>query len=330
MYNRSECEDVIEKTSKILNENRDEWLNRYSDYGTQILKNLEIIKDKKTKFNEWAPLYLYMNVAKAKGNMYFSLRFQGQDVAELKVRNGEVIISTKGFGETNKRDFNYNTIMDITPWNSDQAKDFRSHFSNVDLKRTGLSGKGNDEHRLESLLLTEFSKKTGNSKALTGIQPVKLAGVARFQMPTPLTASNVARIKYSGASGGGIDILCRAGKGGGTRLCIMEVKDTNDSKEPPEKVIKQGLVYATFIRELLRSNCGQDWWNIFGFSGLISDRLVLYVASVMPAGQNDTTDFAREEFPIGQDCIILYYMYIQENDNAIMGIDTSLNSRTKK
>lgn len=101
-------------------------------------------------------------------------------------------------------------------------------------------------------------------------------------MCTPLKASNIKKIAYSGKNGGGIDILSRVGVGKATKLCVMEVKDENKKSEPPAKVIQQGLSYATFIRELLRSESGNAWWKIFGFNGKLPDHLELYVVCVLP------------------------------------------------
>ena len=145
-------------------------------------------------------------------------------------------------------------------------------------------------------------------------------------MPTPFSASgnNVEYIK----KGGGIDILARVGRGRGTTLCIMEVKDEYVKREPPEKAITQGLYYATFIRELLRSKCGNEWWNLFGFGGTVRKKLTLYVCCVMPfnkAGASDT-NFSRIRLPIGNDTIELHYMYFSEN-GKINRIETSLGAR---
>ncbi len=114
------------------------------------------------------------------------------------------------------------------------------------------------------------------------IQPVLMAKKARFQMPTPLKASEKGKISYAGV-GGGIDILARVGKGSGngTKLCIIEVKDEHSHKEPPKTAIKQALVYATFIRELLRSEQGilvEDFWARGGGSFKAQDMCCLRYA----------------------------------------------------
>ena len=180
------------------------------------------------------------------------------------------------------------------------------------------------------MLLTEFSKKSGKDKVLCNIQPVKLANVARFQMPTPLRASNIKKVEYACSYGGGIDILSRIGKGKATKLCIMEIKDENIAIEPPVKVIQQSLAYATFIRELLRSESGQEWWKIFGFSGKIPEQLELYVACVMPSIDNNDTSFANEIIKTAKDSFHLHCIYFQEKDNKIVDIVTSLKQCSVK
>ena len=159
------------------------------------------------------------------------------------------------------------------------------------------------------MLLTEFSKKSGKDKVLCNIQLVKIAGIARFQMPTPLYASDINNVKYAGPRGGGIDILSRVGTGSATKLCIMELKDENAPKEPPAKAIQQGLAYATFIRELLRSGCGQEWWKIFGFSSKLPGQLELYVACVMPFINNYNTSFANKI----SNHYLLWYSFLKIN-----------------
>lgn len=316
------CEQIITETQNLLFENQ-EWVHRYIDYGKAIFDNIERIKDKKRLFNQWAPLYIYMNVLGAKGTMPFSLRYLGQDIATLKVNKNDIIITTKNFAEKNMKYFGCDIDLDGIDWTSKEAAKFRKYFKS-NPKRINAAGKNNEEHRIESLLLTEFSKKNSKEKLICNIQPVKIAGISRFQMPTPIAASKVESLKYSGYSGGGIDILARIGTGGGVELSIMEVKDKNTSSEPPEKVILQGLSYATFIRELLRSDGGEDWWKIFGFKRRLPDKINFFVTCVMPSIENDDTTFSNFKIKINQDTFHLNYMYYIEKNNHITDFSTSL------
>ena len=107
----------------------------------------------------------------------------------------------------------------------------------------------------------------------------------------------------------------------------MELKDENVPQEPPAKVILQGLAYVTFIRELLRSKSGQEWWKIFGFSGKLPEQLELYVVSVMPSRKNiDENDrsFADVVIKTGEDSFHLDYLYFHQVNNKLVDIETSL------
>jgi hypothetical protein len=107
----------------------------------------------------------------------------------------------------------------------------------------------------------------------------------------------------------------------------FQLKDENKTQEPPAKVILQGLAYATFIRELIKSDSGQQWWRIFGFGGKLPRQLELYVVSVMPSRKNkDENDrsFADAIIKTGEDSFHLDYLYFHELDNNLVDIETSL------
>jgi hypothetical protein len=321
---KRECEIKVAEVQKLLLDNS-EWELRYGKYADDIELKSKIIKTNKQKFNEWAPLYLYMNVSEAKGTGKFSLRYLGQDVAILQVKStGSIIISTSIHNTTNERDFGCTIQLHNDDWRSKEAKAFRNHFSS-NPKRSKQSSKKNDEHRVESLLLTEFSKKSSKNKLLCNIQPVKLAGIARFQMPTPLSASNINKLNYSKSSGGGIDILSRIKKGNKSYLCIMEVKDENKPQEPPIKVLKQGLIYATFIMQLLRSKCGDKWWKLFGFNSKLPEHLELLVTCIMPSIGKNSISFTNEIITTGNVTFHPHYIYYEEEmNNNFLTFHTSL------
>lgn len=302
-----------------------EWKDRYAEYARLLLKNAKAVIAKKKLFNQFAPLFLYMNISNAKGSGIFSLRYAGQEVAELKVVDEDVRINTKKYDERNKRDFDCDVTLDNVIWNSIQASKFRRHFLDKPV-RTKNSKKGNEEHRCESMLLEEFSKRQSKGKLLLGIQPVRLFdGITRFQMPTPLTASG-NKIKYSGKSGGGVDILCRMGVGIKTKLCVMEVKDETLAKEPPSKAIKQAVAYAVFIRELLRSKSGNDWYKIFGFNRSVPDKLEIVASIAMPFNKALGSNFEKEEILLGDgDKLILHSVYFIEKERKLIAVNASFS-----
>jgi hypothetical protein len=318
---KNEFMQVIEETRLRLKKNS-EWRERYSGYAKEIMNNHSTIKSVRSSFHEWSPLKLYLNTTSAKAakhSVNFELRYLGQTVAKLtgNMDKGLKLSTTKKLEKTNLRDFDCNICLSSAEWDGKNAKQFRNYFKN----RTGArkaNPKRNEEHRLESQLLTEFSKTKSKEKPLLRIQPVTIAGV-RFPMPTPISASNHKAIKYSGTYGGGIDVLARTGKGGkATHLCIMELKDKNEKREPPKAAMKQAIAYVTFIRELLRSDAGPDWWNLFGFKGNVPEPLELYATCVMPSNDNNDYSFGNMELNIKRDIIKLHYIYFtEENGNKI-------------
>ena len=120
---------IVMKTQDLLTKNT-EWMQRYSSYSKSIIQNLPIIKDKKSKFNEWSKsnLFIYMNTTEAKSSMNFYLRYLGQDIAKLKIINNTVTISTKDFNDKNEKHFKYSVVLDDEDWTSTTAKELRKYF----------------------------------------------------------------------------------------------------------------------------------------------------------------------------------------------------------
>lgn len=305
--------EIVKYTQSLLTQSP-EWQVRYANYAKEILNKVEIIKSKKKLFRQFSPLFLYMNISEAKGGGTFSLRYAGQQVADLKVRENEVFISTKKYALNNKQHFNCEINLDDALWSSRQTTKFRKYFLTEPV-RSSQAKKANEEHRIESALLSEFSKKKSVDKKLLGIQPVRLFGeILRFQMPTPLTASG-NEVRYSGANGGGIDILCRKGSGANTALCVIEVKDETIAIEPPNKAIMQAISYAVFLRELLRSSGGKDWYRIFGFKRALPQNLKIIAAIAMPYNEKIKSDFEGIELSLGGlDKLKLHSIYFVEQD----------------
>lgn len=323
------CEVTKTNVLNLLHENK-EWESRYSLYGEKILRNEVRMVDKKKLFNEPKPFCLYSNITEAKGRLNFSLRFRGQDVATIRVdKDNQVLLLPK------KNSFEIGTPNSQLPWK--EATEYRKEFKDREKAMNEMGPDIQDEkckeHKLESMLLSEFSITKSADAALYNIQPVKLSKIARFQMPTPLSASKSGQITYSAEKGGGIDILARVGQGRGVKLCVMELKDETKSNERPEKVIQQALAYAIFIQQLLRSKTGKDWWKIFGFKGSIPKSLKINVACVMPFNEKDqslnSTNFGGHIINIDQDQLQLHYLYFHTNRNQITSPSTSMTKDLK-
>jgi hypothetical protein len=311
---------VIEKTRALLKDHS-EWRERYASYAKEISNNKDAITEVRKGFREWSPLRVYLNITsakKARNCVNFELRYLGQTVANLKGNKDKKhkLSITKKLRKTNQRDFDCEICLSSADWDGKDAAEFRRFFRNRKGARKADANKGNEEHRIQSLLLTDFSKT--KNKELQYIKPVTI-GRVRFPMPTPISASKHEPVKYSGIHGGGIDILARTGTGGkATHLCIMELKDGNTKRETPKDAMEQALAYATFIRELLRSDAGVKWWELFGFGGeKVPEPLELYAICIMPSNDNNDYSFGNMELNIEGDIIKLHYIYFTEEDDKI-------------
>lgn len=294
--------EVIKQTRQLLDSNR-EWIDRYRNYIQKINDIREQLKKARQAFYVPKPLKLYMPISKAM-NSVFNLRFCGQDVADLKINTyNEVSI------HFNKKARNIKKARDIFalmsnedkvyfenledkfyPWTGEEANRFRKIVKAFPIEKLC----GQPEHKLESYLLDNYLQKYSQGKEIVNIQPVTmLEGNGFFQMPTPLKASNAKDgiIEYSAEKGGGIDILARIGRGNNTHLAIIELKDKYEKNEPPEKAICQAIAYATFIRKLLRSESGGNWWSFFGFGGDVPKSLKLFAIISMPNSENADKNF---------------------------------------
>lgn len=322
--------DKIQETQDLLSTNS-EWKNRYKVYAENLIANIDVIKSNRNRFNEFPPLYFYIsttNAKNAKTKLLLDIRYRGQSVATLKVNQNDITISTKKQDDKNLRDFNCDIKLNDVSWREKQVSEFRKFFKYRDNSRNDNDkNKNNEEHNVESLLLSEFSKKKSNSKQIKGIQPVKMCG-NRFGMPTPIGASDHNELKYAKQYGGGIDIFARTGKGRATYLTVIEVKDEYNPKEPPKDALIQAIQYAVFIRELLRSDCGENWYKIFGFSGAIPKKLKLRAVCAMPLPDNNVVNvdksFEKQTYQIGCDEIECHYIYFKYDGRQLYDFQTSL------
>lgn len=317
---------VINNAQNILQSNP-EWINRYEEYADILLANMGTIHSNRKKFNEFSPLYFYISTSKAlnaKTKLSLDLRYRGQSVATLIASKKGITLSTKSSDYNNKRDFDCDIKLDNEPWRTVKASEFRKYFKNRPNSRNDDKlNKSNEEHNVESLLLTEFSKSKSVDKPILNMQPINIGGI-RFPMPTPLSASNHNELNYAkGKKGGGIDIFCRTGRGRGTYLTVIEIKDENNKKEPPKDALKQAIQYAVFIQELLRSSSGDKWYKIFGFNGPIPKKLTIRAVCAMPDDFPDQS-FAKDIYNIGGDIIKCHYIYFKYDGTRISDFQTSL------
>ena len=315
--NSDKFDTKIAEARELIKNNAKEWAPRYNEYAKKIIENIPKIKKRKKLFNEWEPLYIYMNVTEATKDTSstFNLRFNGQSVADLKFNGGKIILNVGRRDQKSNKTYFGVDLQKCSEfhWRSPEAEQFRKFFSTC--TRYGRSL----EHTLESKLLSELEKnsKINKDEFLHNIQPVKIAKtICRFQMPTPLKASGNAGLEYSGEKGGGIDILARIGTGRGTSLCIMELKKEAKS---PDTVMSQVLAYAVFIQELLDSESGPAWSKIFGFKKSLN-KSALTVCSVMPSSKMQQVFHEKIDIPTELGLLKLRYMNIHKDWNKIFKI----------
>ena len=268
----------IALAQELLDDKREEWEGRYTQYASAVLSNTDKIVALRKTFRQWHPLYVYMAIGMAKGSAdTVNLRYRGQEVANIKFKNDEIIIEN-----SYKRDNEKYFALDFLPereflWHGKEAAQLRKHFSPTTLYSVKVI-----EHALESAFISELEKNKRANKDvhLHNVRPVKLANQCRFQMRTPFAASG-AKLEYPKNGGGGIDLLGRVGKDASTSLCIFEIKQTTGRAYFNAAMI-QATAYAVFIQELLASRCGREWCKIFGFASDKPLRNALKVCVVMP------------------------------------------------
>jgi hypothetical protein len=324
----NEFQDVADLSQRLLEENS-EWIGRFKDYAGEIQANLQFIKKHRIAFHALSPMKVYLTSTNArqasKTHLTLSLRYLGHKVADLTVAK-KLTINTSKYDVNNALCFGSHIKLKNADWRSAEARNFRKHFLTYPSISAACPSR-EDEHRYESRLLTEFEKST--DKALPNIQPVEIKGI-RFPMPTPLRACDQPIVEYAkNFIGGNIDIFCRTGLGTGNKLCVFELKDENKkgSKEPPRKVVKQAIAYATFIVNLLRSESGLDWWHILRESDRskkVPDRLVIHAACLMPSNCNEYHSFDGITVNVGKDRILLNSVYFSGPDESITFSPTTL------
>lgn len=169
--------EAIIKEAQGLLLNNSEWKLRYKGYADNLLANIALIKSTRRGFNEFSPLYFYIsttNAKNAKSKLLLDVRYRGQSVATLKANNNDISISTKQQDVKNLRDFNCDIKLNDIAWQEKQVSEFRTFFKKRPNSRNNDNNKKNEEHNVENLLLSEFSKRNSKSKPIIGIQPVKI------------------------------------------------------------------------------------------------------------------------------------------------------------
>jgi len=275
----------------------------------------------KKEFRQWDPLKTYISVSKSNSNTraIYSMRFYGQEVANLIVKNKEVTLQLKGHARKNADWFGVVIKDGRYPWLSEEAKKFRACFKRVAQSKKGFPKVKIPEHRVETKFIAEMCKGTGKFR-VSGIQiqPVMIAGKFPLQVPVPISA-NTGKPK---AGNGYIDILARRkAEDNKVRLSVWELKRPGEYKY----AASQAYIYAyTLLLVLRQSNSKEEWYRLFGFKSRIPKSLTIEAVVAITRDQQES--FEREKkrlekdvpFAIGQDSIELYSAYYQEKADSII------------
>lgn len=278
--------NLLEQINALWNEDLEA---KTCGWARDVVAKKHLVEAMTTQFHEWAPLYVYTSVARVKGSgPTFSLRYEGQEVAELDVKEGEVWLRiSQQTRDNNVRYFEVD-LEGRWPWQGEQAATFRRAFKNLPPERDTRS----TEKRIEAEFLRQM---TGDSSKFDGtlkhIRPVLIAGCP-FQFPLPISG-NKGVPEVNGNGKGSIDILARRGTGAASRLSVWELKAPGAEKA--SRPIEQAYIYAVQLVKMLRSPSGRLWFKeVSGYGRELPERLVVEsVAAVCPAVVADRAAFEQ-------------------------------------
>lgn len=270
----------------------------------------------KKQFHQWSNLRVYISTSKAK-SCVFSLRFFGQEVAQLIPKNSKIVIKLSGHSRRNKKWFEGFKFMDGEyDWRSDKGKNFRLYFKKMAKSSSNMPKVKSPEHRIESKFIVEMlrgSKKFGINGLK--IRPVTVGGIP-LQIPVPISASG----NEPKAGNGYIDILSRhKGEDNKDRLCVWELKKPNSYGHPASQV----YIYATTLLKILRhTKDAARWYQLLGFKRQIPNSIEIEAVVAISPSQKES--FKKEitelrgnySFRIGNDRIRIYVAYYTEQPNS--------------
>ena len=312
---------------KLINEIDNLWEEHKQDFDQRLSSWAEALKCgqaasllAKKKFHQWGPLKTYLSVGKSKGKskIIYSMRFFGQEVANLIVGNGNVQLKLKGHERKNKEWFNVGIKDGEYKWNGEQAKEFRDCFKNLARETNGFPRVKSPEHRVETKFISEMCKGSGKF-GVSGVQikPVRIVGKFPLQIPLPISANTGKPI----AGNGYIDILARRKVNNKVRLSIWELKRPGEYKH----AASQAFIYAyTILKTLRKSKSNSEWYKLFGFKSKIPKAII--VEAVVAVTSDQEEKYLKEKdsifagistFNVGNDRIELRAVYYQERSNSI-------------
>ncbi len=317
------CMNLADKVSEKWERNEERIRTNLAKWAFCLKEQQKILEAKK-KFHQWEPLRAYLSTTKVKGGL-FSLRFWGQEVGELVLKDGKIILKIKaGTAVCNKRfglkpvDWTFNENEAASwEWKGKKAGIFRKYFQEYERR----NAKKYTEHFVESELIREMSRSTRKKFGgkLHHIQPVRIAGFP-LQLPVPISACT-GEPNYSPK--GNIDILARR-KGG--RLSVWELKKPNGDLR---KVLQQAYIYAVVLLKMIRQPQGNEWYEIMvpnackGIPPSLTVESVVVIEKSKEEYLKERYEKLKEDMPthIGRDRIEFYAVHYDAKTLQIDGLN---------
>ncbi len=309
-----------EEIDNIWAQNKSDFNRRLNIWAKALNCGQDVSMLAKEKFHQWKPLKTYISVSKSSSAFQakYSMRFYGQEVANLIVKNKNVLLRLRGHARKNERWFRIGTKDGDYPWRSEVAKDFRANFKKFANKQKGFPKVKSPEHRVETKFISEMCKGAGKF-SIPGlqIQPVMIADKFPLQVPVPISA-NTGKPK---AGNGYIDILARRkAEDNKVRLSVWELKKPEEYKH----AAFQAYIYAyTLLCILRQSDSKKEWYSLFGFRSEIPSSLT--IEAVVAITKDQSEKFLKERnwlinsvpFDVKNDRIKLYVAYYREGKDSI-------------
>jgi len=87
-------EDIAAQINNMWKSNNPDFEQTLDDWLRRLKEGEKLIRQARSQFHQWDPLRVYVSVTKAKSSL-FSLRFFGQEVAELVVKDRNVTLKLR-------------------------------------------------------------------------------------------------------------------------------------------------------------------------------------------------------------------------------------------
>jgi len=312
--------DLSKSIRDIWSKNETDFENKLKRWASALNCGNDLSTLAKKEFHQWNPLRTYVSVSKSKSNSraIYSLRFFGQEVAQLMVMNKEVTLRLKGHEKKNSDWFGVKTKDGNYVWRERDAKQFRSCFKEVAQRTKGFPDVKSPEHRVETKFIAEMRKGSGKfGIAGLQIQPVMIANKFPLQIPVPISANTGSPEPGNGY----IDILARRmAKDNKVRLSVWELKRPSEYKY----AAAQAYIYAYTLLQILRkSKSNSKWFKLFCFDSVIPPSLTIDAVVAITSDQRKNFLSEKESlikrvpFVFGNDRIELYVAYYREHANSI-------------